>query len=349
MEIVYENAIKNDIKTGALSPVYILFGEDSYLKKHYTDKIIDIVCNGDTDFNLQVFEQSAVMQNVYEAVNQFPIMSEKRCVVLNDYDFEHADKSELDRLYQILSDIPSTTVFILRFDSVPFDNKKSSKAKKIITESQKSGGKAVSLGHREEGDLVSMLVRGAKSRGASISVDNAKYLINTTGQDINGLINELDKLCLYVDKGEIVKDTIDFVCAKTVDASVYDYVRQIIALNITNALKLLDDMFYMRIEPIAILYSISSCYVDMYRLFALNNSDKKREELISDFSYGNRAFVVGQAANNLKKFNQKKLSDSLELLLKTDSEIKSSQGAERTILEELTVKLAHIIASEDRL
>ncbi|MBR0466311.1 MAG: DNA polymerase III subunit delta [Clostridia bacterium] len=349
MDIVYENQIKNDIKRGALSPVYVLFGEDSYLKKHYTDKIVDAVCNGDTDFNLQVFEQSANMQNVYEAVNQFPMMSDKRCVVINDYDYEHADKDELERLYQILADIPSTTVLVLRFDSVPFEHKKNTKAKKIIANAEKSGGRAVMLGHREQGDLVSMLVRGAKKRGASISVDNAKYLINITGEDINSLTNEIDKLCLFVENGEITKENIDFVSSKTIDASVYDYVKQIIALNITAALGILDDMFYMHVEPIAILYSISSCYVDMYRLFALNAAGKSREELIEDFSYGNRSFVVGNAAYNLKKFNQKKLNDSLVLLLKTDTELKSMSGGERIILEELTVKLARIIASEDKL
>ena len=348
MKIDFENTLKHDIKTGALAPVYILFGEDSYLKKHYSDMIVKTVCGTDTDFNLQVFEQSADMQNVYEAVNQFPMMAEKRCVVLNDYDIEHADKTEFDRLCEILADVPDTTVFVLRFDSVPFDSKKGSKPKKIMASAEKSGGKAVTLGHRDEGDLVSMLCRGAKSRGCLLSNDNARYMIVSSGGDINTLRNELDKLCLYVKEGEITKENIDFVCSKTVDASVYDYVRAIISLNITKALSILDDMFYMHIEPIVILFSISACYIDMYRLYSAKRGNIQKAAVIEDFGYKNRSFVVDNAERNLRKFDVNKLSKSLDLLLNTDKEIKSFSGNERLLLEELTVKLGRIIAAEDK-
>ena len=39
MAIAFEETLKKNIASGKLSAVYILFGEDAYLKKNYAEKI----------------------------------------------------------------------------------------------------------------------------------------------------------------------------------------------------------------------------------------------------------------------------------------------------------------------
>ena len=346
MSPVFEETIKRDIKSGDLAPVYILFGDDSYLKKHYSDSIIKSVCGDDTDFNLQIFDESADLQNVYDAVNQFPMMAQKKCVCLYDYDFERADKSDFDRLCEILTDVPDTTVFVLRFDSVEFDVKRNSKVKKLLSSAEKSGGKAVRLDHRSTPELVRMLVRGAQKRGSVLSEKAAKYLIEISGGDINTLTAELEKLCLFSSGEEITEETVNFVCTKSVDASVYDYVKEIFASNITNALSLLDSMFFMHIEPMIILYTTASSYIDIYRVYAAGQSGISLSEVSEHFGYKGKDFLLERASKNLRKFTHKKLKASFDEILKADKTLKSFSSDERTVLEELTVKLVLIMASD---
>lgn len=346
MDFSGEESIKRDIKLFDFAPVYLLFGDDTYLKKHYSDALIKKICGDDTDFNLQIFEETALMQDVFDAINQFPMMADKKCVCLNDYDIEHADSKDFTKLCEIVSDVPDTTVFILKFDSAPFDYKSGTKAKKLITAAQKSGGKAVLLNHRSQSELVQMLCRGAKKRGSVLSDKAARYLIEVVGDDINILINELDKLCLFSGEKEITEQTVDFVSSKSVDASVYDYVKEIFACNVTKALSLLDGMFFMHIEPMIILYTTAASFIDMIRIYFALNAGKRITDVTTDFSYGKRSFLLDRANKNLKKFDFKKLNKSLNQILKTDKDLKSFKIDERVALEELTVKLILIIAGE---
>ena len=132
MAIQYEDSLKRDIASKKLAKTYLLFGNDSFLKKTYADKIIKLSYDGDPFFNLQKFERDCDLQDVYNAVEQFPMMADSKCVCLDDYDFEHASAEDLQRLCDILESKHEECVFLLRFDSIEVDPKHSSKAKKII-------------------------------------------------------------------------------------------------------------------------------------------------------------------------------------------------------------------------
>ena len=164
------------------------------------------------------------------------------------------------------------------------------------------------------------------------------------GEDIYILKNELDKLCSFVNGGIIDKETIDLVCSKSVESSVYDYIKEILAQNTSGAMKLLDDMFYMHIEPMTILYNASSAYVDMYRMLCAKRDGVNSGAVAKYFNYKNKAFLLDKALNNLRKFDDKKLSLSFEALLKADSELKGFTKDPRTVLEQLTVRLIYIIS-----
>lgn len=326
-----------------MAPVYLLFGDDSFLKTHYAKQIEKKADIGDPFFNLQKFETDANLQDVFDAVNQYPMMSDKKVVILSDYQFETASKSDFDKLCELLRGAVDSCVLILKFDGVPFDTK-SAKAKKLIDAAEKGGGKAVELGSRDRAQLRKMLRDGAGKRGSQLSDKVADYIIDIVGDDINTLRNELDKLCAYMPNAEIDIETVDLVCTKSVEASIYDFSKQIIEGNISGALKLLDDMFFMRFEPMAILYNVSGAYVDMYRMLAGQKAGKKYIEVAEEMGYPkNRSFLLKNAQYNLRKFDAKKLDLSFEALLAADKQLKSFGGDPRTVLEQLTVRLVYIM------
>jgi DNA polymerase-3 subunit delta len=171
----------------------------------------------------------------------------------------------------------------------------------------------------------------------------AKYLVETAGEDINLLSNELIKLCSYQMEGIITKETVDLVCSKTVEASVYNLSKLILASKSTEALSLLDELLFMRIEPMSIFYNISSVYVDMFRMYAARNEGIKIPDVAQKFSYGNRKFLLENAERNLRNFDFKRLSLSLNEIIKADSLLKSFRADERNVLEQLIVRLIYII------
>lgn len=341
MAVIFESALKNEIKNNNRN-IYILFGNDGYLKKLYAKKISNMCAEEDDIFNFQKFSGECDLQEVYDAVLQFPVMSDKKCVILTDYDFEKCAKSDFDKLCTVISETPDSCVFILLFDVLEIAAKKNTKLSKLVALAEKNSGVAAQLDHRTVPELVKILVNGAAKRGCDFDNAAARYLVEAAGEDINTLKNELDKLCFYVGNGKITKQTVDLVCTKTVEASVYTLSKQIIECNMNAALKTLDELFYLKVEPIIILSTISGFYVDMYRAFLGRERAMTAPEIAQTFDYKNREFVVRNAMNDSKKFDFNKFALSFDALRAADKSLKSFSGNPRTALEQLAVKLGYI-------
>ncbi len=345
MPIVYEEDIRRDVSSKHFSPIYLIFGDDSYLKNHYKDTLAKKASDGDPFFNLQKFEGDCDLQEVFDAVNQFPMMAERKSVVLSDFDFEHASKTDLDRFVELFSNANDTCVLIVCFDNIDFDAKRGTKEKKIISAVEKAGGKCAEINHRSITALVKMLSDGAKKRGCNFGEIAARHLIEISGNDLSTLQNELNKLCAFVGSGDITKETVEQIAVKSVDASVYEYVKQIFEGDVSTALKMLDDMFFMRIEPMVILSVTASSYVDIYRAHTANLAGASKNDIATDFKYPkNKLFLIDRATITLKKFNGVKLRLSLDCIAEADKSLKSFGADPRTVLEQLTVKLVYILA-----
>lgn len=343
MAVANENMLKSSLSGGKTHNAYFIFGNDAYLKKQYVDKIIDSTVDKNDIFNFCSFEDSCEMQDVYDAVEQFPMMSEKKCILLTDYDFEHASKNEFEKLIEILSGVPESCVFVFWCNNYEFELKKNNKAKKIIEAVEKSGGMAVQIDHRTIAELKKMLEKGAIKRGTSFEIGAAQYLIETCSEDINILVSELEKLCAYVSDEKITKQMIDAVCIKSLDASVYSLAKEIFSLNVTEAMKIVDELMFMRTEPTIILHSIFSTLIDAYRVYAGETAGVKIPTIAKDFGYGNREFVLTRLPSGVKKLDNKRFEMCFAAVVKTDAALKSFGANARTAIEELIVRLVYIL------
>jgi DNA polymerase-3 subunit delta len=343
MAVVFEEALKKNIAKEP-SGVYILFGEDSFLKKSYADKIAKKIADPDDVFNYCKFTGDCDLQDVYDAAMQIPFMGDKKYVELCDYDFEHCAKSDFDKLCELITEVPDTAVLVIRFDSVEVDSKKSNKFKKMVAANDKAGGLTVNLDHRKMPELIKMLTDGAAKRGSKMEPAAARYLIETAGDDISALKNELDKLCSFAGGDAITKDTVERVSVKTVEASVYNLSKFILAMDTSASLFCLDELFFMRIEPMIILHTVSSVYVDMFRVYSAKEQGIGIAGVAAEFGYKGREFVLERAAQNLKRFDFKRLSLSLNALTEADKSLKSFGNDSRVILEQLIIRLIYILA-----
>jgi len=344
--ILNEVTLIKDISDKKLSNVYLIYGNDSFLKEYYTNKLSNMACTGDPFFNLQKFENGVMLQEVYDAVKQYPMMADSKCVLLSDFDFQKAEKSEFDKLCSLIGEVENGCVLIISFLSMEFDAKRDSKAKKLLSAVEKSNGAVVCLDHRDRYKLSKMLISGASKRGCELDGNNANYIIDLVGEDILILQNELNKLCSFVMSGKIDKTVIDNVCIKSIEATVFTYAKYISNGDLSKALSTLDEMFFMRIEPLVILHTVSSVYLDMYRVLIAERNGVPLKQLAEDFDYKSKMFLLDKAKQNLRRFDIEKLNKSFELLLCTDKKLKSFSVDERQILEKLTVELTSILWGE---
>ncbi len=345
MAITFEEGLKKHLKPDSLLPVYILFGNDGYLKKLYCEKISKSISSTDDIFNYAKFDSDCDLQEVFDFTLQMPLMSDKKVSILCDFDFESANKTDFEKLCDLIKEVPDSCVLILWFDSLEFDSKKSAKFKKLVTLAENSGGIAACLDHRKIAELSSMLQDGAKKRGCTLDRTTAYYMVETIGDDINLLKNELIKLCNFSKEKPITKETIDEVCIKTVEASIYNLSKFILNCDTTKALSLLDELFFQRVEPIAVLYTISATFTDMFRVFSALDNNDSISSVKERYKYPkNKEFLVDNAARFVKSFDRKKLNLCLLALTDADKKLKSFSLDQRIVLEQLVIRLIYIIS-----
>ena len=345
-----EKTLKSSLDSGALCSVYVIYGNDGFLKKQAVNRIIAASVGEDDGLNLLRFDANCSLQDVYDELNGFPVMADKKCVILTDFDIDGAGKNEFERLLSLTGDTYETSVFVLHFDTFNPDPKKSSRLKQLFSAAESAGGIIAQLDHRTRDELARQLTASAKRQGSVLSISNAGYLIDNCSADTQVLVNELSKLCAFAKGEEITKSMIDSVAVRSVEASIYDLSTKIMSGDTAGAMSLLDNLYFMKVAPEIIVFNISSAFVDMYRVAAAKDSGLRPLEIAEDFKVpAYRSFVLTRAAENLRRYDYKKLELSFKALLDADGKIKSYSSNDRFIVEQLVVKLIYIMKTGEAL
>lgn len=346
-ELYNEQKLKSSISK-SLCPVYVLYGDDDYLVRLYEKKITDASVGDNADFNYHRFDNPKDLQGVYDAAAQLPMMNDYTCVLLRDFDVLKCKTEEFDRLKSIISAGFDTTVLILSFSEVMLDEKKNDRTKKLISAVEKAGGIVARLDCRTVSELARVLCGTAQKSGCTMDIGTAKYLVESVGQEINTINSEISKLIAYAGARDkiITNKTIDEICVKTVEASVYQIQSELLRGNSGKAIELIDNLIFAKVEPTVIFATMATAYNEIFIARAALKSKISTKTAAEDFGYKSRVFVLDKATDYAKRLSAKQIIGSLEALQKCDETIKNfSTGTGANALERLAVELAEISKS----
>ena len=339
MPKIGEKELKEQIKTEDFSPVYLIYGEESYLKEYYVGKLKNkLVDEAFADFNFHQYEgKDASISDILQNADMIPMMGEYSLVLVHDYPLDKSQK-DIDELKAYFKDMSPTCVIIFWYDSIEVDTKKSAKWRSVETAFAKAGS-AVNLEKRTESELAKLIVNSAKKRGCTLTPDLARYIISVVGSDIQTIFSELEKFCSFVGEGEITKQVVDDLAIKSLQARVYDLSKFILRGDSDSAYTVLGTLFSQKEEPIAILAVISSCYIDMYRVKCAKAAGANESELSQYFSYKGREFLIRNAARDCRNISIDNLRRAIDIIADTDEMLKSTSIDKNILLEETVAKL----------
>ncbi len=337
MSAITEAELKKQIRSNEFDNLYFIYGNESYLKKHYLDTLVKkLVDDSFKDFNLHVFDGKGIdMKEVALAVEALPMMSERSCVVIKDIKPTELGDGGKDALMSLLADIPETCVVIICALTVETDSKG---WKELISAFDKYGT-TVKLEKMSRQDLAKYVVKGAKSRGFEIDLSLADYFVSIVGDTMTNVLNELEKVCANSTDGKIKKENIDAVTIKTAEVKVFELSKNLVTGNSDRAYAILDSLMKQREEPVSVLATIITSYVDMYRGKVTSVAGRRPEEAAKDFNYGKNDFRIKNGAKNASKMSIESLRKSLDVLADADEKLKSTTIDGRLILEETMMKL----------
>ena len=354
-----ESQLLQNIKLDHLYRVYLLYGEEKYLKDMYLKKLIrQSVPDSFAEFNFHRFDgQQLDVDAMLEACESMPFLAEYRCVVVDHFDFEAMNTKDKEKITAFLQDPVSSTVLILVVEKEGFQPKKSASARKLVELCDKAGAVA-ELKKRSQTDLVRFVRSKLEPRGCSLTRDCCEFLIERCEKDMLTLSGEIEKLGAYA-QGKygastkepltITPQIIGEVTCKTVSASVYDLARMILADRFEKAMNIVEDLIYLRYQPTVILSALSGAYLDLYIARTAKNAGGSEDLIKKNFSYKGRDFVVRNSLRDCSKYSLQVLRDSMIFLAGVDFRMKSSRADNELLLEQAVTELFLISSGEKKI
>lgn len=331
-----EMELKEHIKAGDRN-LYVLYGAEGYLTEQYARMVADkTVEEGFDAFNLQRFDgQGLSVLTLEEAVESLPLMSQRKCVLVRDYDPSGADA---DRAQALVSAVPETCVLVFWQMTVQPDKRKAGWKKFLEIAEQK--GVVAECKRKDPADTAKMLVAGAKRRGSHLDFADAKYLVEQVGNDLNLLVRELDKLCALAGEGDITRRLIDTASPKNLEAKVFDLSKAILRRRHDQAYDLLYQLKTQREEPVPVLAVLSSAYADLYRAKVAAAGGVPADSLAAEYkSYKGKEWRLRNAARDASRMSVPVLRDCLEILAEADMALKGGGGDPWVLLEQTVARL----------
>lgn len=337
-----EDKLSTGIKSVEISRVNYLYGEERFLVKTYTDRLLDATVGKDrNDINLTKLGSTFPVDTLVDSIESMPLFADSKAVLISDLDMEKFDENGIETILNAFKDVPDECTVIISMTGNTEQLKKA-KNKKLITALSKQKNAAVcEFTHLTPARVTELIMKKAAKRGCVISRPNAQHIAELTLCDLSLSSVETDKLCSYVGTGEITAGMIDKLTIKQLDTSIYSLATELTKGNRKQALLILDDLISQKIDPIVILASLSSSYIDFYRAKAAQSSGKPASQVAEDFGYAkNRTFVVTKAMNLVSRLDMAHIRNCLDILFNADLMLKTSAVDSRTVLEETIVKLS---------
>lgn len=240
------------LQSGGPANVYIFFGEETYLMQQAVEQLRALlVPAGFEEFNYhRLTGKGLTVQELMEAVEAMPMMSQSTFVTVTDMDVFKLDEAQRTALVSLLEDFPEYCTLVFLYRQLPY--KKDGKLKKLT---------AAVAAHTTEIEFAPQgrqkLQKWVRRRFAAFDKeldDNAiDHLLFTCGSLMDGLVPEINKIAAYAKGKRVTVADIDAVADPVLDARIFDMTNAVTARDYDRAAAVLAELLRMQTEPIAIL------------------------------------------------------------------------------------------------
>lgn len=355
-----EQRLGADIKAGKLERVYLLYGDEDFLIRMYTDKLTALaVPKEEREMNLLRYFLTPTsdknardgrppkLDELSDFVESMPFFAERKCVILKNFDPDMLEKDEFEGYLSLISNIPETSVVIITRENTEEDLKafkdklEKAKMKKLIEAADKYGI-VCELNQFDEAKLEGMAISKCRRAGCELSDENAAYLAECVGGSLSLLQTEVEKLCDYRQSGEITREDIDALVPKRIESNVYQLAGELIEGRAGNALEILRAQFIKRTDPIIIMQALSGYFVDLYRAKLGIGKKKTYSAAAAALNYGGRAFAMRKAYGAAREVSETYLADCVAVLYNANKLLNSSKTDARLIIEQAIVEISRL-------
>lgn len=320
--------INEDIKQGNFKQVYLLYGEERYLRRQYRERLQKALCNEGDTMNTHFYEgKDFSVGEVIDLAETLPFLSERRVIFLSD---SGLFKSGGEKMAEYLAAPNESTFFVFTESEVD----KRSKLYKTVA----SKGYAAEFAVQDENTLKRWIAGVLSKNGKKITENTVQLLISKTGTDMENIQSELEKLiCYCMDREAITDNDVEAICATRIGNHIFDMINAIADKQQKKALELYYDLLALKEPPMRILFLIArQCNL---LLQAKELKTKGYDNRTIGSKLGVPPFIAGKYLKQASRFKTSALRNAVKQCVEAEEAVKSGRMNDRMSVEILILSV----------
>lgn len=314
--------IAEDIKQNNFKQVYLLHGEERYLRRQYKDKLMHALSNDGDTMNTHVFEGKDIpIGEVIDLAETLPFLAEHRVILISD---SGLFSSGGEKMAEYLSSPNESTIFIFNESSID----KRSKLFKAV----QSKGYVAEFGVQDENTLKRWIAGVLAREGKKITENTVQLLISKTGTDMDNIHMELEKLiCYSMGREVITNEDVDAICTTRISNHIFDMINAIAERQKSRALTLYYDLLALKEPPMRILFLIARQCNILLQVKELKSKGHDNKTIASKI--GVPPFIVQKHINQAAKFKTSSLQRAVTQCVEAEEAVKQGRMNDRMSVE----------------
>lgn len=318
--------LNQDIRDHAFKPVYLLFGEETFLKNSYKKRLQEAIV-GDDVMNFSRFEGKGTdTDELIRLADTMPFFAERRLILVEDSGFF---KNATEALVQYLPSMPETTCLMFVESEV---DKRSKLYKKV-----KALGYAAEMERQDAAQLGRWALSLLSKEGKRITGHTMELFLSMAGDDMENIRMELEKLISYTWGRDVITDEdVEGVCTVRVSNRIFEMVSAIVNRQTRRAVELYEDLLTLKEPPMRILFLIARQFNQLLQVKELSERGLDRKTIASRLKM--QPFVVGKVIPQTRRFSREQVLSYVNLCVEAEEAVKTGRLSDRLAVELLITR-----------
>lgn len=288
-----------------------LISEDSY--RLIDKEIKKIVGQNETiNFNMRINS----LKEVIEEASYFGLGIDKKWIVVSNANIFGSEKVSNEDTELLLSylEMPNEN------SNIVFTTQDGIDLRKKITKEIKSKGVLINIDKPDKRTINVMIQDYLRSNSYDIDYNTANYIIDNSYDNLDIMLNELDKVMIFYGHPCKVKyeDIVGIVGTEKTNNN-FLFVSSVIEKNLSKAIKILDNLKVYKVEPLSLVLLLAREYRLMYYVKVMYNKYSLRE-IMSKLQL--QEWQVNKLYTNSRTYTEEELKNYLVSLCKIDINVK---------------------------
>ncbi len=323
--------LNEHIKKKTFKNIYLLYGEEAYLRKQYKNKLRESMIDPEDQMNYNYFEgKNLDVKEILSIGQTMPFFSDHRLIIIENSGFFSSAQEEMTAF---VKELPADTYMVF----VEAEVDKRQKLYKAVNEK----GVVVCLSPLNENSLIRWIGTLLGKEGKKVKESTVRYLISMIDTNMDNVCQEVEKLVCYTyGRDEVTVEDVKSVCIEHTENKIFDMINAVAAKDIKKALELYDDLLILKEAPLKILYLMTRQFNQLLQIRELMDGGAG-SHMIADYMKL-REFIVKKNMGLAKVFTQEELKGALEDCANYETMVKTGGLNDKMAVELLIHKYSSL-------